>query len=295
MLTFVYWNMDGDFGAQKKTSQSKKINLLRSLKNLADLYEVDLFVLAECPLSIQDMLNFLNVKNPIKFRKPTTTLCERVILLPRFPNKFVKAKLESKYYTCRHISLPARKDFLLVAVHLGSKLWKDEDDQTLSVTGFSREIRELELKKTKCDRTIVMGDLNLHPFDTAMVGAEGMNAVMTRAIAVKGQRTMDAKPYPFFYNPMWGHFGDLTHEEFPVGHDKHQPAGTCYYWAKKSKWYFWNMFDQVLIRPALLPHFKSENLKILHHDGVSTFLNDNGEPNRSYYSDHLPILLRLSI
>ncbi len=55
------------------------------------------------------------------------------------------------------------------------------------------------------------------------------------------------------------------------------------------------MYDQVLIRPALLKHFKNEDLKILHTDGLLPLVDADGLPNRKEFSDHLPILLRLHL
>jgi hypothetical protein len=94
-------------------------------------------------------------------------------------------------------------------------------------------------------------------------------------------------------NPMWGHFGDATHETHPLGTEEHRPAGTCYYRAAESRWYYWNVFDQVLFRPSLLPFFRSRELRVLVTDGVSSPLNASGLPDRDRASDHLPLLLRL--
>jgi hypothetical protein len=87
--------------------------------------------------------------------------------------------------------------------------------------GFGAVVRDVE-KRVGHDRTIVVGDLNMNPFDAGIVGAEGLNAVMTKQIASQGGRKVDAVRYPFFYNPMWSHFGDSTHEEYPPGDPRHE-------------------------------------------------------------------------
>jgi hypothetical protein len=94
---------------------------------------------------------------------------------------------------------------------------------------------------------------------------------------------------------MWGHFGDSTHELYPPGHQDHEPPGTCYYPARESKWYYWNMLDQVLLRPGLLPYFKNSDLKILTTDGQVNLLNQRGLPDRGQFSDHLPVVFRLEL
>ena len=63
----------------------------------------------------------------------------------------------------------------------------------------------------------------MNPFEEGVVGAKGLHAVMTRRIAAKGSRVVQGKEYPFFYNPMWGLFGDR----------QDSPSGTYYYSASE--------------------------------------------------------------
>ena len=83
---------------------------------------------------------------------------------------------------------------------------------------------------------------------------------------------------------MWGQFGDLTQGA----------AGTYYEHRTEHVSYFWNMFDQVLLRPELLPYFQNENLNILTHDGEMSLVSDSGLPDDTLASDHLPILFSLA-
>lgn len=124
----------------------------------------------------------------------------------------------------------------------------------------------------------------MNPFATGVVAAHGLHAVMSRSIAAKAERTVQERLYPFFYNPMWSHFGDMA-----------EPPGAYYYEHAEQVVYFWNMFDQVLLRPALLPVFDNRSLRILTTDGEGSFLTERGLPNKSTHSDHLPILFELSI
>lgn len=77
----------------------------------------------------------------------------------------------------------------------------------------------------------------------------------------------------------------------PVEGDR--PAGTCYYPAGGPVWYYWNVFDQVLLRPALLPHYWENSVRVLTSDGRSSLLGPDGLPDRRKASDHLPLLVRL--
>jgi hypothetical protein len=135
-------------------------------------------------------------------------------------------------------------------------------------------------------RTVLVGDLNMNPYDDGVVVTRGLHAVPTRAIARREARRVKFESNVFFYNPMWRHFG-----ERPEGH-----AGTYYYSSPKARADFWNIYDQVLLRPELLPHFRDEDLEVLHNDsaaGVS--LLRKGIPDHGGISDHLPILFRLQL
>ena len=93
----------------------------------------------------------------------------------------------------------------------------------------------------------------MNPFEDGMVSANGLHAVMSQGIAQRGSRTVQGKAYPFFYNPMWSYLGDAS-----AG-----PPGTFYYENAQHKTFFWNMFDQILLRPDLLEFFAAENLQIV--------------------------------
>ncbi|MGK7886386.1 MAG: hypothetical protein AB4057_17405, partial [Crocosphaera sp.] len=71
--------------------------------------------------------------------------------------------------------------------------------------------------------------------------------------------------------------------------------GTYYLRQSQHKVYFWNILDQVLIRPELLEHFRVEDLEIVDFDGNVSFLTSQGYPNKRQYSDHLPIKFTLAI
>lgn len=124
----------------------------------------------------------------------------------------------------------------------------------------------------------------MNPFEAGIVGAIGLHAVMSQSIARKGSRKIQGTDYPFFYNPMWGHFGDRN-----AG-----PDGTYYYQRAEQVNYFWNIFDQVLIRPELIDVFAKDELQILDHDGVESLVTPQNIPDSVNSSDHLPILFRLT-
>jgi hypothetical protein len=149
---------------------------------------------------------------------------------------------------------------------------------------LAEEIRRVE-QEIGCERTLLVGDLNTNPFESGVVSAKGLHAVMARDLALRKERKVQKRRYHFFYNPMWNLLGDETDG----------PPGTYFYPRAEHECYFWNMFDQVLLRPDLLPYFKTEELKILSEDGKVSLLSARGTPDADNASDHLPILFKLHL
>src|ERR1019366_9368104 len=82
-------------------------------------------------------------------------------------------------------------------------------------------------------RTILLGDMNMNPFEAGMVIAGGLHAVMSRRVASRMTRLVQKQRYKFFYNPMWNHLGDHG-----------DTCGTFYYEGAEHLCYYWNLFDQ---------------------------------------------------
>jgi len=284
MLNFLFWNIN-------------RKPLLRSVANLVRRHDVSVLILAECDYPHADVVKEVNnqaADNQGAFGVSTPfSACPRLVVAVREPHRVSKILRESADYSISTLESADFADLTLAAVHFPSKLYRSEQSQSLELVLFSTGLREVENSQGHT-RSLVIGDFNMNPFEFGMVAATGLNAVMTRQTASQEFRTHQGVRYPFLYNPMWSHFGDSTHQVYPPGHEAHEPAGTCYYSAADSCWYYWNIFDQVLLRPALLSMFRNETLKVLVDDGEASFLSTSGRPNRKSYSDHLPILFALS-
>ena len=53
--------------------------------------------------------------------------------------------------------------------------------------------------------------------------------------------------------------------------------------------------DQVLVRPELIEYSRSEEVRILTRAGDVSLVSNDGRPNRSEASDHLPVLFELDL
>jgi hypothetical protein len=268
MLTFLFWNM----------KESPRIDVL---ERLVERHRVDVVMLAECALGRGEVLERFNALDSPAFHYNPGN-CERITVYSRFGQRQVRPLVENHHMSVRRLKLPAGDDLLLAVVHLQSKLYQSESSQMMAAAEIARMITTAE-KKAGHRRTLLVGDLNMHPFEHGVVGAGGLHATMDRRIAMQGQRTIHEKPYVFLYNPMWSLLGDASRG----------PPGTYYQRRNEHVAYFWHMFDQVLIRPDLLSMFDNEDLLILDHDGTTSFLTPSGTPDETVASDHLPILFRL--
>jgi endonuclease/exonuclease/phosphatase (EEP) superfamily protein YafD len=270
MITFLFWNV----GAAPRQAQ---------IARLAVNFDADVVLLAEVADEPINLLQALN-KESVAYSYAPGIGNTKIHVFARFSNEFVAPVFETDRLTVRRLALPGIEEVLLAVVHFPSKLHWSDDSQAMECSRLAVDLQEEE-RKVGHQRTVLVGDFNMNPFETGVVSAGGLHAVMSRAVAKRESRIVQGRAYSFFYNPMWSVLGDGTPG----------PPGTFYYHGGEQKVFFWNMLDQVLIRPALLDRFRIDDLAIIDHTGEQSLLTDSGLPNRAAGSDHLPILFRLSL
>lgn len=271
MITFLFWNLN------RKPLQD-------IVSSLATAYKVDVLMLTECSIEPNTMLAALNQRDEAEYHYAPCYGCSKVEIFTRFTAEFIRPIYELDRLTVRCLNLPGLTDILLAVSHLPSKLYWSDESQAFECVELSNSIRNAE-QQIGHSRTVLVGDFNMNPFEGGIVSAIGLHAVMTRHIAQKKSRVVQEKEYPFFYNPMWNFFGD----------SRGGPPGTYYYTNAEPKVFFWNIFDQVLVRPDLLSRFSTEDLSIIHHHGDTSLLTKQQVPNTDISSDHLPILFKIQL
>jgi len=267
---FLFWNI-----ARKP--------LAEVVSSLAEEHRADVVILVECAAEPVDVLLALNAKRS-EFHI-AAGLSKGIRIFTRFSREFFRPVFESasERFMIGRLLLPARSEILLSVVHLPSKLHWQKEDQSYECGELARQIATTE-DHLGHRRTAVVGDFNMNPFERGLVGAGDLHAVMSREVANRESRTVQGREYRFFYNPMWNHFGDA----------ERKTAGSYYYADSRHVTYFWNMFDQVLIRPELARQFDPASLKIVTSFGAQDLVRENGRPDSSRYSDHLPIVFELA-
>ncbi len=274
-MRILFWN----------TGKRPVIGLLRELSRLRD---VDILVLAEMAVSMEDVVNRLNEgaeqcyfcaqeRLPRSVRRP-------LHVLARLTEDRVLALQDGAGLTAKRVLPIIGPDFTIVAVHLRSKLFQSEDDQAFQAASVHSDIEAIEAQVGH-RRTLLIGDFNMDPFEQGLISFDCFHAVMSRRTALRQSRTIDGRERFFFYNPMWNLLGD--HPPSPPG---------SYYRAGSARTeYFWHSFNQALLRPDLLDYFRDTGIEVLTRIGERSLLTRNGIPDRNAGSDHLPLLLELSI
>jgi hypothetical protein len=252
------------------------------LAELARERSVDVLILAEFGGTSVALLEQLNLEGHARFHLPVNHSPRLTFVVASPSNRFVSLH-DSSSVAVRHFRPPIGEDILIVALHLPSKMYLTSDDQALLATRTTQLIDRFE-SRIGHTRTIVIGDFNMNPFEPGVVGSEGFHAVMAQSIAAKGDRTVVGEKRRFFYNPMWSLLGDNTPG----------PPGTYYYPSSSPITYFWNTFDQVLLRPQLAKNFEREDITVIAKVGRRSLLTASGIPDESM-SDHLPICIMLRV
>jgi endonuclease/exonuclease/phosphatase family metal-dependent hydrolase len=272
MVTLLFWNIN-------------KKALTSLLRELVDAHAPDVIALAECTMALDTLLSAVNGNGLFTYRiSPNAAKgpVSRLTVLTRLPRAAIRAFAGNEKCAIRHLNSPINSnDFLLIAMHLISKMEVSADEQAMLATRLRPLIAETE-KKVGHKRSVVMGDLNMDPFESGVTNSEALHAVGDRKLAAKLSRTVQGQERFYFYNPL----------PRMLASDTSGPPGTYYRPSSSTEPTRWHIYDQVLIRPELLPNFNYHNLSVLISTG-KTPLMKLGRPDRTVGSDHLPLLLKI--
>ena len=271
MMTFLFWNTNGN-------------PVQTIIGDIVEMHEVDIVILSECKIDEAKLIGELNREY---FYVPSSSFAKnaKISIYARSCKNWLQPLRDTADLSIRRLVKPrGNEEILLVAAHLPSKRnYRDED-----LRGFAERSR-MDIEESEHSvghkNTVVVGDLNMNPFDEGLVSFYGFHSVMDKRIAQMESRVLRGESRSFFYNPMWSLMGDGT-----CG-----PPGTFYFNNSRSRNYYWNMLDQVLLRPDLIPLFPDNELRIITETHSYSLLKDSGIPDSTTASDHLPILFKIDI
>lgn len=296
MLTLLFWNVRKDKHLsdtrpenqyQRVRTEERHQRITRAIAELAAAHAVDLCLLAEWQLPSQRLLEILHNTTQLPYQEAEADQCTKIKIYFKstIQDCLSVAGAGDTRYTIRELLVPGRKSLILIAGHFiaQGQSWSKSDQSNY----FSRIVApsiELAEHNLQHSRTVLLGDLNLNPYDDGVTSALALNGAMTRALARK-TRIVQGREYKRFYNPMWKLFNPP---------DENAPAGTLYYDSGPGT-HYWQMFDQVLLRSSLLAGFQDNDVTIVTRAGAESLVSRQGIPNDRQYSDHLPILFKLTL
>jgi hypothetical protein len=170
------------------------------VSELATVHRSDVVILAEWAIAPDRLLETLN-SNPNDGFSLGAGSAKRITILTRFSREFVRPVFESDHIYIGRLLLPGRSEVLLAAAHLPSKLRWSNESQAVECGELARHITEEE-NRAGHQRTVLVGDMNMNPFEPGLVSTVGLSAVASRKIAERATRTVQGREYRLFYNPM---------------------------------------------------------------------------------------------
>jgi hypothetical protein len=274
-VTFLFWNLG-------------RKDLTDAVVAAVAEYGVDILILAEARRTPPaEVLVSLNRNVAPEFQMPLSG-SNWLTIHTRFDRSYVSSCPSQpidrdERWSVWRLHLPGRDPILLAGVHLLSKIHAAGEDQYAK----ARRLHDVLLVSEKAAghaRTMVVGDFNMDPFEPGVQACDSLHGVLSmREIAARGgTRIWDRQARPMFYNPMWRHHGDR----------EGTPPGTYYYAGSGVSVQYWHLFDQVLLRPALMNCFLPGETRIVHSINGTSLLDAHGRPDTVRYSDHLPLLFR---
>ena len=260
-MRFLFWN----------TNKNGDINDI--LCKIVIEQKINIVILAEYADVVEDLILNLDLHG-VRMKVYPTVGCDRITMLGTEIS--VRQSRQDTYYSMQIIN----EQYLLCGLHLPSSLWADKETQSLV---FESTVHDVELAEEEngLEKSIVVGDFNQNPYENGCLSAKGFHGVPIADEALRLARTIYGKNYKMFYNPMWNLLGDAQ-----------EPYGTYYYAGNDPINTYWNIYDQVIIRPALRARFVENSLRIIKETKTRFLLDSNGHPDKKI-SDHLPIVFEI--
>lgn len=140
---FLFWNVN------RRPITDPIVKLVRN-------HSIDILVIAESSIVDSELLAQPN-DGQTRIYFSDMILPRRVRIYHRYSPKFMRPISDRGYLAFRHFELPLCKPLLFGAVHLPSKSYESEGEQTFACTDFAREIERVETLVGH-SRTVVVGD-----------------------------------------------------------------------------------------------------------------------------------------
>jgi len=272
MVAFTFWNIDN-------TDEPR--DLAEPLVRLAIETQCDILATAETGDAHAGLESFLQAACDENFRHLTSLPCRVHIWTRLGRDRIRRVESEPSLYESFELLSASLGPALLVFAHLRSKPGRHPTREWADTLEFVAALRALEGRRNASGGTLVLGDLNLHPYDVAMRYPDALNSVASRQVVVASpRRTYRKTTHDRFYNPTWNLLGDAN-----------GPPGT-HYWRNGREEVGWYVLDHVLLGAKLAPRLHLSSLRVVTTIGPDTLVAADGTMARQW-PDHLPLTFEL--
>ncbi len=236
---------------------------------------ISVVVLAEYTADINGLIEMLYNRGGLMHQIPTIG-CDHIHILGKHG-----LHMDPQLHTDRSSIQVINNNTILCCVHLSSQIYSDNTDRReIEIEQIIDDILAIE-EELNVKNTIVVGDFNINPYDSSCISARYFHGIPIYEESKRQSRIITGKEFHMFYNPMWNFLGDFN-----------EPFGTYYHNSGDTINTYWNIYDQVIIRPALRKRFVDKNLRIITETTTTSLLNKRKHPNGKI-SDHLPIVFEI--
>jgi len=271
-INFLFWN-------------TYKNPLIEEILELIHIHNINFLILLENPDN-PNLIKALKNYNP-DFKRFPSKIFNKAKIFSSIKNIEINEITGHGSYGIYLLTHPLIKEHLITITHFPSKInWSKPGDHLTLCSELKNDIEEEE-RNYETKHSIVVGDFNMNPFEEGLVNSGGLHNTNNKEIALTISRNIQKRQYNYFYNPMWNFFGDNS---------RGKVSGTHFYNTYSHTNYFWNIYDQVMIRPDLLESFEENHLDIISEIGeieLLKYVNGYSRVNKDY-SDHLPLKFKLN-
>jgi hypothetical protein len=267
MAAFLLWNV--------RRSQPTDALVHALVRN----HQIDVVLLVEYPFGLSQLPALLLAEGLVKRRS-----WDRFGVFVRTSHRF--RRLPFRLGTRIDVwnwAPPSGQEGVVALLHGLDRRHYDDSTRRLF---FRRVVDALHQREEKQNhrRTIIAGDFNAQPFESAMSAADGLHAIGLRSIKSAGKRKVreGGAPREFFYNPMWRLYGQPP--------DREAGFATYHWGSPQAHQLCWHMLDQVVLRPGEISRFPENRLEVVVQVGGVPLLDVDGLPDFRTASDHLPII-----
>lgn len=291
MINVLFWNVN-----QRSGLESVLVDLIRSLN-------IDILLLAEGNNLKDERIE----QGPLK-RVPQKLAVRPGPFTPKFFTSNKGFHLESigmdvvrKRLVYCILSIQGKSPILFGGIHFPSKKSYDLSSQNSLASLYARDIYDKEAQLDHSfphDRTLVLGDFNMNPFEPGMINPLGFNATLSSSVAMQGKRTFGGGDYLYFYNPMWNLMGDRSLLQGKLK----LPGSYFFHTTSDVNSIFWNIFDGVILRKGLVDEIYWPSFRLIEKVNGHTLVHKHapGEGHNFEYiiaedqfSDHVPLFFQI--